>query len=155
MKRNILLLIFLALLPALSLSDVAFKEIKSKEILAAGPEWQENYDRYQPAAELIASLKSRLGSGLRIDVYLGLWCPDSKNNVPPFLKILDRIDTPVAVRYFSVQRKPSKAIPYYVDSVRIERVPTFVFYRGDTEIGRIVENPKAGLLEDVMKIIAN
>jgi len=32
-------------------------------------------------------------------------------------------------------------------------VPTFIFYRGGGEIGRIVENPKAGMIEDFMEIV--
>jgi hypothetical protein len=73
--------------------------------------------------------------------------------VPPFLKILDSTGVPVRVRFLSVQRKPVKTIQYYVDSVQVERVPTFIFYRGDAEVGRIVENPKARLEEDMLAII--
>jgi hypothetical protein len=73
--------------------------------------------------------------------------------VPPLIKILDRLGPTVMARYFSVARKTSKDIPYYVEDLKVERVPTFVFYRGKGEIGRIIENPKAGMLEDFMEII--
>jgi hypothetical protein len=36
----------------------------------------------------------------------------------------------------------------------VEKVPTFIFYRSDREIGRIVENPKTGLLEDTIEILS-
>jgi hypothetical protein len=39
-------------------------------------------------------------------------------------------------------------------SFKIERLPRFIFYRRDREIGRIVENPKAGLFEDMSVILA-
>jgi hypothetical protein len=74
--------------------DVPIKEIGKDEVFAAEPEWKENYDAFQPRPESIQKLKSMLGNGLRIDIYLGLWCPDSRNNVPPFLKILTGLTFP-------------------------------------------------------------
>jgi hypothetical protein len=155
MKRISLILAFVSLLPMVSISDTAIKEISSKQILADGPDWQENYDRFQPASGMIEALRSKLGDDLKIDVYLGLWCPDSKNNVPPFLKILDQLNASIPVRYFSVHRKPIREIRYFVDSAKVERVPTFIFFREGKEIGRIVENPKAGLMEDMMEIVTH
>ena len=130
------------------------EEIARETLLAAGQEWQEKYDQYQPEADMVDALKAKLADGgVSIDVYLGVWCPDSRNNVPPFIKILDRLGPTVPVRYFSVGRKPSKDTKYFVEDLKVERVPTFVFYRGKGEIGRIVENPKVGMLEDFMEII--
>ena len=141
------------LFPLICIAEVAIKEIGRDQVLSASPEWQKNYDRFQPEARLIEALRTKIGDGLKIDIYLGLWCPDSRNHVPPFLKILDGIGISVPVRYFSVQRKAGKEVRYFVDKVRVERVPTFIFYRGDEEIGRIVENPKVGLCEDMMAIL--
>ena len=129
------------------------EDITREKILEAGKEWQEKHSQYQPEADLIAALKAKLSAGTRIDVYLGLWCPDSRNNVPPFIKILDLLDAPLTVRYFSVGRKASRDIQYYVEDLQVERVPTFIFFKGGQEIGRIVENPKAGMLEDFMEIV--
>ena len=111
------------------------------------------YDKYEPAADMIDLLKAKLGADLKIDVYLGLWCPDSRNNVPPFIKILDQAGSNATVRYFGVPRKVSKDVKYYVEDMKVERVPTFIFYRDGNEIGRIIENPKTGMLEDTMDIV--
>ncbi len=154
MKYLLFIVIALLLIPLICSAEVPFKEITRDRILSTDPEWQKNYDGFQPTREAIEALKASLGGDLRIEVYLGLWCPDSRNNVPPFLKILDQLGVPVAVRYFSVHRKPVKEIRYFVDKSRVERVPTFVFFRGDLEIGRIVENPKIGLSEDMLAIIS-
>ena len=135
------------------LADVPVNEISREKVLAAA-EWQANYDAYMPDPVQIENVKSKLGSSLRIDIYLGLWCSDSRNNVPPFLKILDAIGVPGTVRFFNVQRKPVKTIQYFSDKFRVERVPTFIFYRGEAEIGRIVENPKASLIEDMIAILS-
>jgi hypothetical protein len=134
-------------------ADAGFTAISRERVLSAGPEWQEKYDAYQPAPETMEALKTKLGSDLRIDIYLGLWCSDSKNNVPPFIKILDQLGIGMSVRYLSVPRKPSPKIKYFADDAQVERVPTFIFSRGDKEIGRIIENPKAGLIEDFLEVL--
>jgi hypothetical protein len=153
MKRYISLLAII-LVSLVCMADVPANEISREKVLSRGPEWQEKYDGYIPDPERIKALKDLLGESLRIDIYLGLWCADSINNVPPFLKILDATGMPVPVRLFRVERKPVKSIKYFVDKFQVERVPTFIFYRGDTEIGRIVENPKTSLAEDMISILA-
>lgn len=154
MKFPSLIVIAFLLFPLICIAEVPIEEIGRDQVLSASPEWQKNYDTFQPRSEFIEALKSELGNSLRIDIYLGLWCPDSRNNVPPFLKIFDEIGTRVPVRYFSVQRKSGREVRYYVDKAQVERVPTFIFFRGDREIGRIVENPIVGLSEDMMTILS-
>jgi hypothetical protein len=154
MKSSSVIAGFLMLVVVVYSAGVPMKEINRSKVLSAGPEWQQNYDNYNPAAGQITALNEKLGENLRIDIYLGLWCSDSLNNVPAFLKILDLTGTTVPVRLFSVHRKPVKTIQYFVDTFQVERVPTFIFYRGDREIGRIVENPKAGLINDMIEILS-
>jgi hypothetical protein len=134
-------------------ANVPTTEVSRDKVLSR-PEWREKYDAYTPDSTQIAVLKSKLGEDLRINIYLGFWCPDSQNNVPPFLKILDSAGIAVPVRFFNVQRKPVKSIRYFVDQLQVERVPTFIFYRGDKEIGRIIENPMKGLAEDLIEILS-
>jgi hypothetical protein len=141
------------LMPFIAFSGQTPEEITKEKILATGPEWQEKYDKYQPEADMVEALKAKLGADMRIDVYLGLWCPDSRNNVPPFIKIIDRLGTGIPVRYFSEPRKASKDVKYFVEELKVERVPTFVFYKDGKEIGRIIENPKLSLIEDIMEIV--
>jgi len=128
-------------------------KIDKDNILKTGNEWMLSYDRYVPDLELLEALKGKMGHSLRIDVYLGLWCPDSLNHVPKFIKIMDRLETDVPVNYYTVQRKASKDIKYFVEDLKVERVPTFIFYRDGKEIGRIVENPQNSLLEDFLEIV--
>jgi hypothetical protein len=73
--------------------------------------------------------------------------------VPPFIKIVDSLGTGVTVRYVALPKKADKTLKYFVEDLRVERVPTIIFYRSDKEIGRIVENPKACMLEDFMDIV--
>ncbi len=155
MTRNQFIAWFLGallLIPFVSLSRQAAVEIDREKILAAGQAWQDKYDQYEPAADMVEALKSKIGSDTRIDVYLGLWCPDSRNNVPLFVKILDRLGKEIPVRYYDVPRKASRDVKFYVEEKNVERVPTFIFYQEGGELGRIIENPKTGMMEDIMEI---
>ena len=140
------------LLPLISVFGQTAHEITRDEILATGGEWKEKYDQYDPVADMVDALKAKLVGDVRIDVYLGLWCPDSRNNVPLFIKIMDRAGTAVPVRYFDVPKKANKEILFFIDEFKVRLIPTFIFYRDDKEIDRIVENPKAGMIEDTMEI---
>jgi thiol-disulfide isomerase/thioredoxin len=139
--------------PPASPGRQAQEEITKDKILAAGQPWRDKYDKYEPNADMIEALKAKFGPGMKIDVFLGLWCPDSRNHVPVFIKILDRLGSAVPVRYINVPRKAGGDVKYYVEEFKVERVPSFIFYVEGKEIGRIVENPKTGLLEDIFDIV--
>ncbi len=140
-------------LPLVSAVAQTTEDLTKEKILASNQQWQDKYDTYEPAAELLDALKTRFGTDMKVDVYLGLWCPDSRNHVPPFIKILDRLGVSVPVRYVGVPRKASRDVKFYVEEMNVEKVPTFIFYREGKEIGRIIENPKATLLEDMVDIV--
>jgi len=142
----------LLLFPLLLAGMQPAEELTRDKVLATQG-WQQKYDAYEPAAEMIDALKTKLRPNTRIDVYLGLWCPDSRNNVPLFIKILDRLGANMPVRYFDSPRKASRDVRYYVEEMKVEKVPTFIVYRNGQEIGRIIENPKVGMLEDLLDIL--
>ena len=141
-------ILFLSLL---SLFGQSPEEVTREKMLGT-PQWQDKFDQFAPEQEMLDVIKTRL-AGLNVDVVLGLWCPDSRNNVPPFLKIMDSLGSSVPARYFGVPRKANREVKYYYEEWKVERVPTFIFYREGKEIGRIVENPKSGMLEDMMDLV--
>jgi len=130
------------------------EKIDKSKILETGQEWKDNYMNYRVNDSMLETLKAKIGDGLKIDVYLGTWCSDSLNNVPKFIKIIEALAADnLPVTYYNVNRKPSSDVKYYVEDLKVERVPTFIFYRDGKEIGRIVENPKNSLIEDFLEII--
>jgi hypothetical protein len=130
------------------------EKIDKNKILKTGQEWKDNYMNYRVDESFLETLKAKIGGNLKIDVYLGTWCSDSRNNVPKFIKIIEAVDKDnLPVNYYNVKRKPSKDVKYYVEDLKVERVPTFIFYRDGKEIGRIIENPKNSLIEDFLEII--
>ena len=116
--------------------------------------WGKIYEEHACNPDHIKLLEQRIQEPVTIEVYFAFWCIDSEENVPKFLKIIKSLDsTNVTVNYFTVGRKPSRATVYYVEKLKVTRIPTFIFYRDGVEIGRIVEQPAASLSEDMAKIL--
>jgi hypothetical protein len=149
MKRIAFLAVALVFVSGSAMGQTAV----AKADILKDPEWKKIYDAYVPDAALIENLKAKAPE-LKIDVYLGTWCSDSKNHVPVFLKILDAIDVPeLKVNFYAVEKKATADQQYYVADMMVEKVPTFIFYVNDFEMGRIVENPKNSILQDIMIIV--
>jgi len=124
--------------------------ITGARLLEVVPEYADRKRDYIPDHSVVELIASSLLPGDRIEVYLGTWCDDSQREVPRFLKILDLLEmthnTKLPVSYVAVDR--SKRNPAALLAGKgIEKVATFVVFRGDKEMGRIVETPD-GLLED-------
>ena len=129
-------------------------KIDKQKILDYDKEWKTEYLMYRVDHSFVSTLRAKMGKDMTIDVYLAMWCKDSRINVPKFIKILDVArQKEVKVNYYTVERKPDKSMKYYVKDLKVERVPTFIFYRNGKEIGRIVENPQKNMVEDVLDII--
>jgi thiol-disulfide isomerase/thioredoxin len=125
----------------------------NKAAILANPEWKKIYDDYLPDAQLIENLRNKAPE-LKAEVYFAFWCSDSKNHVPVFLKIVDTLNVPeFAVNFFEVEKKATADQKFYVEDKMVEKVPTFIFYANGFEMGRIVENPKNSLLQDMMLIV--
>jgi len=92
-----------------------------------------------------------------VEVYLGTWCPDSQREVPKLLKIVDilreKYGKPLPVSFVGVDRSKQKPAEL-VAGKSIEKVATFIYFRGDRELGRIVETPKGLFEDDLLAIVA-
>ena len=110
------------------------------------------YTNYQvDTKELLPSID--LFSGKIVKIVLGTWCPDSRREVPRFVKILDFINFPEdKIQFLNVDRN-KKGLRDEVDDLKIDFVPTFIVYESGKEIGRIVETPIESLEKDLVKII--
>ncbi len=87
-------------------------------------------------------------------IVLGTWCGDSKEKVPRFLKILDLLGTTFDdLKLIAVDREKTAPDMDVKGKYLIEKVPTFIFYKGDVEIGRITETPKVALEKDLFFIL--
>jgi Thioredoxin len=88
----------------------------------------------------------------KITVVMGSWCSDSRTWVPEFFKIIDLIKYPSdSIKIICVDRDMHGRNDE-VKNLNIEKVPTFIFYRDNKELGRIIEEPKASLEKDMVGI---
>jgi len=111
-------------------------------------------DEYSSDRQVIDSLKAIKKESLTVKIVMGTWCPDSRREVPRFMRILKEIDFPAdRVSLIGVDNVKFSPIDNY-DALGIERVPTFIFYKNNNEAGRIIENPTASLEQDMLNILA-
>lgn len=120
----------------------------------AYPEFSGNYDTVHISDNFIDMIRV-LHGGVDIVVVMGTWCGDSKREVPRFLKIVDLASIPPQqIKFYGVDRT-KKSSDGITQKYNIERVPTFIFFKNDNEVGRIVESPRHSLEEDVLSILAD
>ncbi len=126
-------------------------------LLAVVPEYAERKAAYKPDVSEVEFLASAIQPADRVEVYMGTWCPDSQREVPKLLKIVDLLkekysrDLPVS--FVAIDRSKSKPASL-IDGKHIEKVATFIYYRGDREMGRIVEEPVGLFEDDLLAIVA-
>ncbi len=111
------------------------------------------FSEYQPDQAFIAELKELDISNLTITVVMGTWCPDSRREVPRFMKIVDLWGFPVEkIRFIGVDINKIAPLVDYPE-LGIQRVPTFIFYENNSEKGRIIEVPVTSLEQDTRNIL--
>ncbi len=120
-------------------------------------EWfSKNYDQYQVKMDKLEGLKSKL-KGISVTIFMATWCGDSRREVPRFLKIMNHLQFDNnqinIVNLFLDAPKYKQSIDQEEKGLNIHRVPTFIFYKADKEIGRIVEGPMNSLEVDIAQIL--
>lgn len=133
-------------------SKILVGEITPKTLWKNFPGWKSDYDQYRADQELVNKI-SKISDHYRVICVMGVWCPDSRVGVPPFLKTIDLAKNPnIDIQIYAVDRQ--KKDPYhYAEKFKVDRVPTFVIFSGRQEIGRMIEFPEESFESDFLKII--
>lgn len=122
-----------------------------------GISYATEYINYIPDTSTIFKICKMLSvsdAELKVVVVLGSWCGDSKEQVPRFYKINDLLVPKFnEIEVIGVDRL-KKAGSLDISELKIEKVPTFIFYRNNVEIGRIVETPQNSIEKDILQIIS-
>lgn len=126
-------------------------------LLANVPEYTERKGAYQPDASVVEMISDAVQPDDRVEVFMGTWCTDSQREVPRFLKINEmmkaRFSKVLPLSFVAVDR--SKKQPSDLLAGKdVDKVATFIYYRGDTELGRIVETPNSLFEDDLLVIVA-
>jgi thiol-disulfide isomerase/thioredoxin len=111
------------------------------------------YDDYQINSEALNKLLDINKDNLTIKIIMGTWCPDSRREVPRLMRIVDIWNFPLSkIIFIGVDHDKKSAVGEY-NSLNIEKVPTFIFYKNNIEAGRIIENPTTSLEQDMVSIL--
>jgi hypothetical protein len=111
------------------------------------------YDEYHFNTDAVNKLTDISKDGLTLKIVLGTWCPDSRREVPRFMRILDLWQFPVSgLTFIGVDNAKLSPVAEY-ENLNIQRVPTFIIYRNNIEAGRIIENPATSLEQDIINIL--
>lgn len=116
--------------------------------------WYEtNMESYKPETESLEQIKKLL-KDVRIVLLMGTWCKDSRREVPRFVAILNAVNYPVdEIEVIAVDRD-KKTPENFEQGLELIQVPTFIFYKEDLELGRIVEFPINSLESDMLAILS-
>jgi hypothetical protein len=111
------------------------------------------YDEYSFNSDAVNKLLEISKDSLSIKVVMGTWCPDSRKQVPRFMRIVDTWQFPHSrMTFIGVDDNKISPVGEYF-KLGIERVPTFIFYKNNIETGRIIENPVTSLEQDMVNIL--
>jgi thiol-disulfide isomerase/thioredoxin len=111
------------------------------------------YEDYKYNPDAVDKLKEIGKSDLAIKIVMGTWCPDSRREVPRFMRILNASNFATdKIQLIGVDNEKNSPIENF-DSLNIQRVPTFIIYKNNIEIGRIIENPTTSLEQDMVNIL--
>jgi cyclophilin family peptidyl-prolyl cis-trans isomerase len=131
-------------------------ELTSESLLRIVPEYPERRAEYTPDPDITSYLATQVQPDDRILVILGTWCHDSQREVPRLLRILDELralGTDIPVRFIAVDRE-KKEPSAMIEGLDVEMVSTIIYYRQESEIGRIVETPDGPLEDHLLRIVS-
>lgn len=118
-----------------------------------GSIFKNEYKLYKPLKQVINELKEDADNIDEIVIVFGVWCGDSQEQVPHFMKVIDQAGiSSEHLKIIAVNRKKD-AVVEDISSYNIKRVPTFIVYENGKELGRIVETPAETLEEDLLAIV--
>ena len=113
----------------------------------------EGYANYVPDKAIMDELIQTDITDYSITIVLGTWCPDSRREVPRFMKIADLWGFPKEkIRFLGTDIDKNAPLADF-PALGIERVPTFIFYKNNSEAGRIIEVPVTSLEQDTRNIL--
>lgn len=130
-------------------------ELVYEDILHYFPKWKAQDRQTRVDEKLVARLK-RIDRPVELLCYLGTWCSDSRQGVPPMMKALQAANNPhIQIKLIGVDRDkidPEFTAPQH----NIERVPTFILLQDGQEVARMVEYPQHDtFVEDLLEILAS
>ncbi len=122
--------------------------ISQEALFLQHPKFQENFDQYE-----VLEATAKIPADVSVLIFFGTWCHDSQREVPKMLKILEAVG-------FSQDSMKMVTLDYSKTDPEglaianaVEFTPTFIFFREQKEVGRIVEKPATTLEESMIELL--
>ncbi len=124
------------------------------ELWATVPVWHSAYEAYEPTPEAVGAFRDEKRD-LKLKVFFGTWCGDSRRSVPRLLSTLDAADnSKLSVELVAIGRGFTEPMGE-IRRFRVTNVPTVVVFEGNHEVGRFVERPHSDNVEtDLAAVLA-
>ncbi|MCX8490833.1 MAG: thioredoxin family protein, partial [Cyclobacteriaceae bacterium] len=120
--------------------------------------YTQNFDAYTPNTQVVEALKKTNSLKYNIKIFFGSWCGDSKRELPKMIKLLEKLSFPqknLTLIGVDDSTEVYKQSPQRQEAgMNIFRVPTFIIYENNREVGRIVEYPAETMERDLLKIFS-
>ena len=114
--------------------------------------FRKEYDNYIPDSEIIGQVTSLLDE-IAVTIVLGTWCSDSREQIPRFIRIYDVLEHAIPFPILICVDREKKAGDVSLEGMNILKVPTFIIYHNNRELGRIIETPQTTLEKDFLTIL--
>ena len=127
-----------------------YGSIEIEELFSKYSVFKIGYDNYVPPK--LSALKY---NDIRVVVFFGTWCHDSKRELPRALKIFNEMginDENIELIAVGLDKKEPQG---RAAKLKLMYTPTLIFFRGSQEIGRIIEKPVISLEKDIALIISS
>ena len=140
-----------ASLPVTGEDDALLGVLTRKEIEASLPDWLADET---PEIDFQAAMDLALTApATRMDVYFGSWCSDSRREIARFWQALDAAGgSRLEIRYIGVDRDKEQPAELLA-GVGLLYVPTFVVFRDEQEVGRVIEESPGGIEIDLLRLL--
>jgi len=108
---------------------------------------------YKIDVTILSQLKEKDLTGLKMTLVLGTWCHDSHQQVPRMIKVLKAMKFPMSSIEIFAMDTYKKAPGIDIKAINVKLVPTFIVYKGEKELGRIIESPNRSIEADLLEIL--
>ena len=122
-------------------------DISQAQLLERHEMFKRNFDAYEVTAGI-----DGLPADLKVKILFGTWCHDSEREVPRMMKLLAASgvkEESISLISLDIRKEEPEGRAKALD---VRFTPTFIFFSGDIELGRIIERPTISLRDDVVAI---
>jgi hypothetical protein len=128
--------------------------VSLEEIFRACPDWRTATASYRPNSKAVSNLRKKSASGIFVEIFFGVWCPDSKYRISEYAAVLEAAGNPLIRNIFIGLPRNRESRASYTEGRDIRKIPTFVVSRDGHEKGRIIEIPIKTVEEDLVEILS-